>query len=106
MADFNDPFTLGGDLHTRRMGIGSDAGISARALEWAFERGLNTLYWGTRRTAGMKQMIRTLAPTKRDQMIIALQSYDTTGLARIGQIVDKYGLHAPRLPGRMSWNTP
>ena len=81
MAHFNDPITLAGDLRTRRMGIGSDAGISAHALEWAFERGLNYFYWGTRRTAGMKQMIRSLAPAKRDQMVIALQTYDTTGFA-------------------------
>jgi predicted aldo/keto reductase-like oxidoreductase len=81
MADFNDPITLAGNLRTRRMGIGADAGISARALEWALERGFNYLYWGTRRTAGMKQVIRALAPNKRHELIVALQTYDMTGLA-------------------------
>jgi aryl-alcohol dehydrogenase-like predicted oxidoreductase len=81
MADFNDRVTLAGNLQTARMGIGSDAGIGARALEWAFERGLNYFYWGTQRTAGMKEAIRTLAPTNREKMVVALQTYDTTGLA-------------------------
>ncbi|MFT5695815.1 MAG: putative aldo/keto reductase-like oxidoreductase [Myxococcota bacterium] len=80
MDDFNDPITLAGDLITRRMGVGADAGIDARALEWGFERGLNYFYWGTQRTAGMKQAIRTLAPQHREKMVIALQTYDTTGL--------------------------
>ncbi len=80
MTKFNDSIILAGELHTRRMGIGADAGIDARALEWAFERGLNYFYWGTRRTSGMKQAIHTLAPRHRDEMVIALQSYDTTGL--------------------------
>jgi len=68
-------------LQTRPMGIGSDAGLSARALEWAFERGINYFYWGTSRTSGMKEAIRSLAPMHREEMVIALQSYDVTGLA-------------------------
>ena len=63
------------------MGIGSDSGLDAQALEWAFERGINYFYWGTSRTSGMKEAIRTLAPTHREKMVIALQSYDVTGLA-------------------------
>ena len=81
MADFNETITLAGNLQTKRMGIGADAGISAHALEWALERGLNYFYWGTSRTPGMKQAIRSLAPAMRDKMIIALQTYDVTGIA-------------------------
>lgn len=82
MTDFNDKTTLGSSqLRTARMGIGSDAGIDAGSLEWAFERGINYFYWGTRRTEGMQRAIHTLAPRRRDEMIIALQSYDITGLA-------------------------
>jgi aryl-alcohol dehydrogenase-like predicted oxidoreductase len=81
MTNFNDTIKLAGKLVTRRMGIGADAGIGARPLEWAFERGLNYFYWGTRRSPGMKQAIRNLAPSKRDEMVIALQTYDVTGLA-------------------------
>lgn len=81
-TDFTGTVTLGASgLRTSRMGIGADAGLDAASLEWAFERGINYFYWGTRRTAGMKQAIRTLAPKHRDKMVIALQSYDVTGLA-------------------------
>jgi len=77
-----DTITLGrSGLRTRPMGIGSDAGLSASALEWAFEQGINYFYWGTSRTAGMREAIRHLAPSHREEMVIALQSYDVTGLA-------------------------
>jgi len=88
MNDFDGRVRLGASgLEVRRMGIGSDAGISARALEWAlralewaFEHGINYFYWGSRRRPGMKRAIRSLASTHRDEMVIALQSYDYTGL--------------------------
>ena len=82
MSDFNASAVLGASgLEVRRMGIGADAGISAAALEWAFERGINYFYWGSRRCKGMRDAIRNLAPRARDKMVIALQSYDYTGLA-------------------------
>lgn len=82
MKSFRDTIRLGRTgLATRRMGIGADAGIRADALEWAFERGINYFYWGTRRTPGMKQAIRTLAPRHRERMVVALQTYDITGIA-------------------------
>lgn len=82
MTAFQSKVRLGrSDLNVSRMGIGSDAGLNAKALEWAFERGVNYFYWGTRRTHGMKQAILNLAPKKREEMIIALQTYDTTGIA-------------------------
>lgn len=79
-SDYSGQVTLGrSGLATRRMGIGADAGIDRAALEWAFERGIRYFYWGTSRTAGMRDAIRHLAPRHREAMIIALQSYDTTG---------------------------
>jgi predicted aldo/keto reductase-like oxidoreductase len=63
------------------MGIGADAGIPADALELAFERGVNCFYWGSRRRPGMKKAIRKLARNRREKMVIALQTYDYTGLA-------------------------
>ena len=82
MSDFREPITLGASgLEVRRMGVGADAGISARALEWAFERGIDYFYWGSRRRPGMKQAIRNLATSHREKMVIALQTYDYTGLA-------------------------
>ncbi len=82
MTEFNESIVLGSSgLTVRKMGIGADAGISASALEWAFEQGINYFYWGSRRRKGMKTAIRNLAPRYREKMIIALQTYDYTGLA-------------------------
>jgi aryl-alcohol dehydrogenase-like predicted oxidoreductase len=82
MNDFSEHTSLGASgLEAGKMGIGADAGISARALEWAFERGINYFYWGSRRRPGMKEAIRKLARSRREKMIIALQTYDYTGLA-------------------------
>ncbi|MCA9624246.1 MAG: hypothetical protein KC731_34715 [Myxococcales bacterium] len=81
MQRFDGRVTLGETgLVTSRMGIGADSGVPAAAVEWAFERGVNYLYWGTTRTVGMQGAIRHLAPRHRDELVIALQSYDTTGL--------------------------
>jgi aryl-alcohol dehydrogenase-like predicted oxidoreductase len=82
MSDFSGNITLGASgLEAGKMGIGADAGISARALEWAFERGINYFYWGSRRRPGMREAIRKLARSRREEMVIALQTYDYTGLA-------------------------
>jgi aryl-alcohol dehydrogenase-like predicted oxidoreductase len=82
MSDFSGYTTLGASgLEVSKMGIGADAGIPARALEWAFERGINYFYWGSRRRPGMKEAIRKLAASRREKMVIALQTYDYTGLA-------------------------
>ncbi len=82
MSDFKEPVILGASgLATLRMGIGADSGIPCAALEWAFEHGINYFYWGTRRGKGLKEAIQRLAPRWREKMIIALQSYDYTGLA-------------------------
>jgi predicted aldo/keto reductase-like oxidoreductase len=81
MTDFSEPVVLGrSGLRVPRMGIGADSGIPCPALEWAFERGVNYFYWGSRRRPGMAEAIRRLAPRHRDEMVIALQSYDLTGL--------------------------
>jgi len=82
MNDWSEYTTLGASgLEVSKMGIGADADISARALEWALERGINYFYWGSRRRPGMKEAIRKLAKSRREKMVIALQTYDYTGLA-------------------------
>lgn len=80
-AEFGRPVVLGASgLTVSRVGIGSDAGVPGDALEWAFEQGVNYFYWGSRRKKGMEEAIRRLAPRWREKMIIALQTYDYTGL--------------------------
>ena len=49
-------------------------------IEAAFEQGINYFYWGSKRRKGMKEAIRRLAPRRREEMVIALQTYDYTGL--------------------------
>ncbi|MEW6440186.1 MAG: hypothetical protein AB1640_04550 [bacterium] len=81
MKNFTEPVVLGASgLRVARMGIGADSGVPSRALEWAFEQGVNYFYWGSRRKQGMRDAIRTLAPRCRERMVIALQTYDYTGL--------------------------
>lgn len=79
--DFSTRVSLGkSGLSCARLGIGADQGIDAAALELAFERGINYFYWGSRRTPGMREAIKRLAPKHRSELVIALQSYDVTGL--------------------------
>ena len=61
-------------LRVGRLGVAASYGVPARAVEQAFERGVNYLYWGSRRTGGFGQAIRNLNP-QRDRMILVIQSY-------------------------------
>jgi len=66
---------LGGTgLRVGRLGVSASYGVPARAVEQAFERGVNYLYWGSRRTGGFGQAIRNLSP-QRDRMVLVVQSY-------------------------------
>jgi len=66
---------LGGTgLRVGRLGVAASYGVPARAVEQAFERGVNYLYWGSRRSGGFAQAIRTLSP-RRDRFTLVIQSY-------------------------------
>ena len=79
--DLREPTVLGRtDLHVSRLGIGSSYGAPAAAIERAFhEHGVNLLYWGSIRRAGMREAIRSLARRDRGRIVVALKSYDRTG---------------------------
>jgi len=49
-------------------------GIPASAVERAFERGVNYLYWGSMRRGGFGEALRNLK-AQRDGMVLVLQSY-------------------------------
>src|SRR5690349_11155796 len=66
-------------LHVGPIGLGSSYGAPCDAYEEAFERGCNYFYWGSFRRDGMAQAIRKIAPTKREQIVVALQSYTRLG---------------------------
>lgn len=61
-------------LEVGRLGMAASFGVPAAAVERAFERGVNYLYWGTFRRGPFGQALRNLKP-RRDKMVLVLQSY-------------------------------
>ncbi|HEX4593123.1 MAG TPA: aldo/keto reductase [Bryobacteraceae bacterium] len=61
-------------LEAGRLGMASSYGAPAKAVEQAFERGVNYLYWGTFRRGPFGQALRNLRP-QRERMVLVLQSY-------------------------------
>ena len=74
--DFSQPQILGQTgLKVGRLGLGAGYGAPAVAFEEAFERGCNYFYWVSRKN-GMREAIKNICRQgKRDQLIIAVQSY-------------------------------
>ncbi len=68
-------------LSVSRLGLASGYGAPARAVEKAFhEHGINYFLWSTPRRSGFGEGLRSLAKEARERMVIALQSYDHSGL--------------------------
>ena len=68
-------------LSVSRLGIASGYGAPAKAVEKAYrERGINYFFWSTPRGSGMKEALRGLVRSEREKLVIALQSYDHSGL--------------------------
>lgn len=61
-------------LRVGRLGVAASYGVPADALERAFERGCNYLYWGSRRRGNFAEGLRRLAP-HRDRLVLVVQSY-------------------------------
>jgi len=61
-------------LRVGRLGVASSYGVPARAVEQAFEQGVNYFYWGTRRSGAFAKAIRNLSP-HRDKLVLVVQSY-------------------------------
>jgi aryl-alcohol dehydrogenase-like predicted oxidoreductase len=57
------------------LGLGSSFGISGRDVERAVERGVNWLYWGSVQRPGFGAGIRACARRRREDVVVALQSY-------------------------------
>ena len=67
--------TLGSTgLGVGRLGVAASYGVPARSVEQAFERGVNYLYWGSRRTGAFAEAIRNLH-SQRDRLVLVIQSY-------------------------------
>src|ERR1700749_390554 len=66
-------------LRVSRLAIGSSYGVGGADLEGAFERGINFLFFGLQRRAGLAQGVRALA-SHRDALVLAIQSYSRSAL--------------------------
>ena len=58
-----------------RLGLSASYGVPGRALEEAFEHGVNYLYWGALRRGPMAEGIRRLVRKNRDKMVVVIQNY-------------------------------
>ena len=77
------PTTLGRTgLRVGRLGVSASYGMPAAAVEMAFERGLNYLYWGSMRRGAFADALRHLKP-QRERMVLVVQSY-----MRMGSLVE------------------
>jgi len=61
-------------LRVGRLGVSASYGVPAAAVEQAFERGVNYLYWGSMRKGAFADALRHLAP-QRERFVLLLQSY-------------------------------
>jgi predicted aldo/keto reductase-like oxidoreductase len=62
------------NLTVGRLGLAAGYGADQRCVEMAFERGVNYLYWGSRRTSGFAAGLRGLR-SRRDAFVLVIQSY-------------------------------
>lgn len=67
-------------MRVSRLGIASGYGISAKAVERAYyEFGVNYFLWSSPRREGMENALRNLVITDRENIVIAIQTYDHSG---------------------------
>jgi len=61
-------------LEVGRLGVAASYGVPGTALEWAFERGVDYIYWGSRRSDTFGAALRRLRP-QRERFVLVIQSY-------------------------------
>ncbi len=61
-------------LEVGRLGMAASYGVTAAGVEEAFERGVNYLYWGSRRTSEFAMALHNLKP-HRERIVLVIQSY-------------------------------
>jgi aryl-alcohol dehydrogenase-like predicted oxidoreductase len=61
-------------LEVGRLGVAASYGVPGTALEWAFERGVDYIYWGSRRSDSFGAALRRLR-TQRERFMLVIQSY-------------------------------
>ena len=80
--DFKKKKVLGKTgLMVSRIGLASGYGVPANAVEKAFhEYGINYHFLSSPRKKGMETGLKNLAAKNRDNLVIAIQSYDHSGI--------------------------
>lgn len=80
-ASLHDKVTFGRTgLSVSRLAIGSSYGVGGADLERAFERGVNFMFWGLRRTATFAAGVKSIARKDREGLVLAIQSYSRSAL--------------------------
>jgi aryl-alcohol dehydrogenase-like predicted oxidoreductase len=80
--DLHQPRPLGrSGLTVSRLGLGSSYGVSGRDVDRAVERGVNYLYWGSRRRDDFGRAITRAARRDRERICVVVQSYSRSALA-------------------------
>lgn len=67
-------------LEVGRLGVASGYGVPGTALEWAFERGVDYIFWGSRRGDSFGAALKRLR-THRERFVLVIESY--TRVARL-----------------------
>jgi aryl-alcohol dehydrogenase-like predicted oxidoreductase len=81
MTDFSQQRILGRTgLSVSRLGLGASFGAPSASYLEAFERGVNYFYWGSLRKGAMRDAIRAIAPARRQELVLVVQSYARAGL--------------------------
>jgi aryl-alcohol dehydrogenase-like predicted oxidoreductase len=61
-------------LEVGRLGLASGYGVPGTALEWAFERGVNYIFWGSRRSDSFGAALKRLR-AQRERFVLVIESY-------------------------------
>jgi aryl-alcohol dehydrogenase-like predicted oxidoreductase len=61
-------------LEVGRLGVAAGYGVPGTALEWAFERGVNYIFWGGRRRDSFGAALKRLR-AQRDRIVLVIESY-------------------------------
>jgi aryl-alcohol dehydrogenase-like predicted oxidoreductase len=73
-------------LRVTPIGLAASYGVGEKDTARAIERGVNYLYWGSRREAGFGRAIRDAARRRREDLVVVVQSYTRAGSLLRGSV--------------------
>src|SRR4051794_33490044 len=66
-------------LRVGPLGLGSSYGLPGPEVERAFDRGVRFFLWGSMRRKSFGEGLRNLGRSRREEMVVAIQSYTRMG---------------------------